>query len=57
MTVTVSGNLQNTASNKGSILGPVLFNIFLYHLFFIIDDVDVASYPDDNTSYTQKISK
>ena len=35
-----------------SILRPVLFDIFLCDLLFIIDNVDVASYADDNTPYT-----
>ena len=36
---------------QGSILGPLLFNIFLIDLFFIIEDNDIASYTDDNTPY------
>ena len=36
---------------QGSILGPLLFNIFLIDLFFIIEDSDIASYADDNTTY------
>ena len=35
----------------GSILSPLLFNIFLINLFFIIEDLDIASYADDNTPY------
>ena len=37
---------------QGSILGPLLFDIFLCDLFLIINNIDFASYADDNTSYT-----
>ena len=32
-----------------SIIGPLLFNIFLCDLFFIINETKFASYADDNT--------
>ena len=35
-----------------SILGPLLFNIFLCELFLIINNVDFAAYANDNTPYT-----
>ena len=35
---------------KGSILGPLLFNIFLSDLFLVVKDVNIA-YADDNTPY------
>ena len=37
---------------QGSILGPLLFNIYICDLFFGIGDLDIASYADDNTPYT-----
>ena len=37
---------------QGSILGPLLFNIFLCDLFLTIQHTDFASYADDNTLYT-----
>ena len=36
---------------QGSILRPVLFNIFLTDLFFIKSHIDIATYADDNTPY------
>ena len=36
---------------QGSILGPLLLNIFLADLFFIVKDIDIASYADDNTPF------
>ena len=36
---------------QGWILGPLLFNIFLIDLFFLIEDTDIASYANDNTPY------
>ena len=36
---------------QGTILGPLLSNIFLYDLFYMMCDTDFASYADDNTTY------
>ena len=37
---------------QGSILGPLIFNIFLCDLFLIMENIGIASYADDNTPYT-----
>ena len=37
---------------QGSILGPLLFDIFLCDLFLIMENIDIANYVDDNTAYT-----
>ena len=36
---------------EGSILGPLLFNIYIRGMFYDINDCDIASYTDDNTPY------
>ena len=37
---------------QGSILGPLLFNIFLNDIFLSLQKSDLANYADDGTLYT-----
>ena len=37
---------------QGSIIGPLLFNIFLNDLFLFVSNASLSNYADDNTLYT-----
>ena len=37
---------------QGSVLGPLLFNIFVNDLFLFVSSSKLSNYADDNTLYT-----
>ena len=43
-------------STSGSIIGPLLFNIYVNDIFYFINEESIANYADDNTVYAYKQS-
>ena len=41
---------------QGSILGPLLFNIFICDMFYFLEDYEIANYADDSTPFSTECS-
>ena len=40
---------------QGSILGPLLFNVFICDMFYFMEDYEIANYADDSTPFSAKL--
>ena len=36
---------------QGSVLGPILFNIYINDIFFALNEIDICNFADDTTPY------
>ena len=51
MVLSAPGVTQKIGVPQGSVIGPLLFNIFINDICYLVNDTEVCNYADDTTLY------